>query len=122
EMKRVIVAYKEKIVMEKDLDTALSKIFGDLNREENEDGLVTDVEEGENGQAPEIDGIEEITKEANELFNKAKEASREGDWAKYGEYINELESVLNKLNQNLGIEEAESETEEQEQEQTEEQE
>ncbi|MBS4539151.1 UPF0182 family protein [Clostridium sp. D2Q-11] len=99
EMKRVIVAYKNQIVMEQNLDTALSKIFGQLNRQKNEDGVVTDVEDGETSKK-----IEGTIQNANEIFKKAKEASQKGDWAKYGEYIEELEGILNELNKELDIE------------------
>jgi len=111
EMKRVIVAYKDQIVMERDLDTALSKIFGDINNEENEDGEGTDSGgEDQTDQEQPVEGLNNIVKEANELFNKAKKASQNGDWAKYGEYIEELETVLNKLNQNLGSDEPKEES------------
>lgn len=105
EMKRVIVAYKDKIVMEKNLDTALSKIFGELNAEKNDDGVVTDVEDG---TVPEE--LEGIAKKANEIFNKAKKASQEGNWADYGKYIEELENLLNQLNGTLEIDEETDDT------------
>lgn len=93
EMKRVVVAYQDKIVMEETLDEALSRIFGDIRQEVDDDNIVDDVEtdimEGD---------IEELIKNANDVFNKAKEASQNGDWAKYGEYINQLEDILNQLN------------------------
>lgn len=98
EMKRVIVAYKNQIVMEKNLDTALSKIFGDLSIEEDGEGVVDDLEEGEINEE-----VENTIKSANETFIKAKKASQNGDWDKYGEYIEELESILNQLNQELEI-------------------
>ncbi|WP_252187453.1 UPF0182 family protein [Anaeromonas gelatinilytica] len=97
EMKRVIVAYKNQIVMDKNLDTALSKIFGELGTEDGEE-IVDDVEDGEISEE-----IESTIQDANEVFIKAKEASQNGDWAKYGEYIEELEKILNELNSELDI-------------------
>lgn len=93
EVKRVIVAYEDKIVMEETLDRALSKIFGEIDQEKDEDGVIDEVDPGI------IDGnVKDIIERANELFNQAREASRNGDWAKYGEYINQLEDVLGQLN------------------------
>lgn len=96
EMKRVIVAFKDQIVMERDLDTALSKIFGEINREENKQGVITDIE----GDIT-SDQYNELIKKANEIFNKAKEASQKGNWSEYGEYINELETILGNLNNEI---------------------
>ncbi|WP_141706153.1 UPF0182 family protein [Caloranaerobacter ferrireducens] len=99
EVKRVIVAYKNKIVMEETLDEALTKIFGQIDREEDESGVIDNVDINIS------DGnLKEIIKKANEIFNKAKEASQKGDWAKYGEYLNKLENILNSLNNSLNNE------------------
>ena len=104
EMKRVIVAYKNKIVMEETLDLALSKVFGQLTVEEDnkKPGAVVDID-------IEDKDVEELVKRANELFINAKEASQNGDWAKYGEYIKQLEEVLVRLESVLVPEEVEEE-------------
>jgi len=34
-----------------------------------------------------------------EAYNKAIEAQKNGDWAKYGQYINELGNLINSLSQ-----------------------
>lgn len=100
EVKRVIVGFRDKIVMERNLDAALSRIFGEVDKEEDEDGVVDDVD------IDITDGnINEVIRKANEVFNKAKEASQNGDWAKYGEYIRELEDILDQLNNSLNQEE-----------------
>lgn len=92
EVQRVVVSFKDKIVMERTLDEGLARIFGEKEDE--------DMEEPE--EDAEIGGQDKNTskliKEASELFNKAKEASQNGDWSQYGEYIEELEKILNKLN------------------------
>ena len=103
EVKRVIVSYKDRIVMEDNLDKALVRIFGedvvDIVDEEVPDDRDTDVLEGD---------IQEIATRANELFNLSKEASQNGDWAKYGEYIEQLEKVLGQLNNLLTTEDTEN--------------
>lgn len=110
EMKRVIVAYKNKIVMEETLDLALSKVFGQLTVEEDnkKPGTVVDIDIDIDIDIEDKD-VEELVKRANELFINAKEASQNGDWAKYGEYIKQLEEVLARLESVLVPEEVEEE-------------
>lgn len=96
EVKRVIVAYKDKIVMEETLEIALTKIFGETTP-------TTPVEDKDDADDTTDINIEDSTvnaliMEANDLFNKSKEASQNGQWSKYGEYIDRLEQILNKLN------------------------
>lgn len=87
ELIRVIVAYKDVVVMERTLEDALNRVFA---------GQLTPIET----QPPvgeEIETIEELIIRANDLFRKAQERQREGDWAGYGRMINELENVLRQL-------------------------
>ena len=39
-----------------------------------------------------------LIKQANELYTKALDAQKSGDWAKYGDYINQLGTMLKQLN------------------------
>ncbi|NLY77749.1 MAG: UPF0182 family protein [Tissierellia bacterium] len=97
EMKRVVLSYKDQIVMEETLDKALNRVF---NIKEEEDAKI-DESNGEKPESPEEKGkdqeLPKLIQRAIELFNKAKEASQSGNWADYGEYINELERVLKEL-------------------------
>lgn len=94
EVQRVVVSFKDKIVMERTLAEGLVRIFGE---KEDEDEDIEEPEEniGVEGQDKKTS---KLIKEASELFNKAKEASQNGDWSEYGDYIEELEKILNKLN------------------------
>ncbi len=92
ELRRVIVAYKDTIVMKENLDVALASIFGQAPPARDED--LTPLPDGVD-QAT----VEELISTANQLFNSAQEASQRGDWAKYGEYLNQLEDVLQRLNE-----------------------
>ncbi len=85
EMKRVIVCYGEKIVIAENIEKALEDIF---NYAEKNIGRETGT----------IDNINNI-KKAREFYDKALEAQKNGDWAKYGEYINELGNILKDLDQ-----------------------
>jgi uncharacterized membrane protein (UPF0182 family) len=91
EVKRVIVAYGDKVVMEQTLEKSLNKIFGTSSNGSDQDG----VEEG--------DTTSDLIIRATELFEKAQEAQQNGDWSLYGLYLNQLENVLEKLNEINGI-------------------
>ena len=92
EVKRVIVAYEDRIVMEETLDAALSKIFGEIDQEQDENGVIDEVDTDDLD-----DNIKELIQTANELFKQATQASQNGQWSEYGRYINELENTLNQL-------------------------
>lgn len=93
EVKMVIVAYEDNIVMEETLDKALSKIFGEIDEDVDNNGVVEGID------ANILDGnTQELINKANSTFEKAKEASQNGDWSRYGRYIDELESILKQLN------------------------
>jgi hypothetical protein len=93
EMKRVVVAYEDKIVMKESFDEALKAIFGlvePVDIEEDED--IDTVED----EAPA--SIKKLTSRALELYQNARESAQNGDWASYGEYLDELEDILERLN------------------------
>jgi len=78
QLTRVIVAYADRVAMEEDLATALLSVFGQVETP-GEEGAVADI------------GL------ALELYNQAIEAQQAGDWAAYGDYIEELGRVLSAL-------------------------
>ena len=95
ELKRVIVSYEEQIAMEPTLELALAKVFGEdfapvmemvtEERVNAETGEVTEVEVEVEVPALEV---------AADLYTKAIEAQKAGDWAAYGEHIEELGQLL----------------------------
>ncbi|HSH35022.1 UPF0182 family protein, partial [Schnuerera sp.] len=100
EMKRVIVAFRDDMIMAKSLDEALTKIFGETEIEAEpiqEEDIEDDTEQEKTPEEIVDESTMELIKKATELFNNAKEASQEGNWAEYGKYIDELEKILNKL-------------------------
>lgn len=92
EVKRVIVAYGDKIAYEKTLAEALNKLFGEGSRSEESSASA----EGDKSSSS-TDSNTSLIRKANEAFSNATEAQKRGDWAKYGEYMKELEGYLNKL-------------------------
>lgn len=91
EMKRVILSNGDKIVIEENVEKALLKLFNYSAPGENEN---TNVENNTANKTPNNEGG---VKEAADLFNKAIEAQKNGDWASYGEYINQVGNILNKI-------------------------
>jgi uncharacterized membrane protein (UPF0182 family) len=93
QMKKIILYYNGKIIMEDNIEDALSKLF-DYNKviEETQDKVLNkDNEVSEE--------VLKSVKEANDLYNKAIEAQKNGDWSKYGEYIEQLGSLLKELSE-----------------------
>ena len=85
ELKRVIVAYGEQIVMEETLENALATIFGNQQP--------TSVAGRRNTPSP-------LSQSALATYRKAKQAAQAGNWTEYGRSLQELETTLQQLNQN----------------------
>ncbi|MCI8631030.1 MAG: COG1615 family transporter [Firmicutes bacterium] len=94
EVKRVIVAYNDKIAYEPTLAEALASLFGKSDNQQQGPGVTpgTTDEPHELTQA-------ELINLANEAFDNAQAAMQNGNWAKYGEYLTQLETYLNMLAQ-----------------------
>ncbi|MBP6291097.1 MAG: UPF0182 family protein, partial [Spirochaetes bacterium] len=82
ELKRVIVSYKDKIIMEENLSLALSKLFTGGSFGERYYG----------GYA-----IKDLVNKAYMHFIQAEEYQRQGNWAKYGEELKNLKETLTAL-------------------------
>ena len=87
ELKRVIVALGNRVVMEERLDRALSQVLG---REITWSKEVSAV-------MPQTGATSDLSARALEYYYKAKEYLREGDWAGYGRELDKLESILKQL-------------------------
>lgn len=92
EVKRVIVAYDDKIAYEPTLGEALESLFGEDGNAGTTEGTggSTGTDDGKTSKADWI-------KKASQAYDNAQSALKSGDWAKYGEYMEELEKALNKL-------------------------
>jgi len=87
ELKRVIVALGNRVVMEERLDQALSRVLG------REIVLGKEV----SAVIPQTGETSDLSARALEYYNKAKEYLLEGDWAGYGRELDKLESILKQL-------------------------
>ena len=92
EVKRVIVAYGDQIAYEPTLEEALESLFGEDSSQGSESSEPQTQEPADDEKST-ADWIQE----AAEAYDSAQEALQEGDWAKYGEYMDVLENALNQL-------------------------
>lgn len=98
EVKRIIVAYGDRIAYEQTLAECLVSLFGD-EAAGGVDSAGGSVVEDETAQTkPDGDLTQaELIQKAVDAFNNADAAMKSGDWAAYGKYLDELEDALNKL-------------------------
>ena len=101
ELKRVIVAYQNQIVMEETLDAALERIFpggGDRPRAEQAVEAGTPQPPAPEGAQPQAAGdVATLAAQARAHYQRALQAQREGNWALYGEEIRKLGEVLERM-------------------------
>lgn len=102
EVKQIVIAYDDFIVMESTFDKALAEIFKliDPAVETPSDAgePSTDVEEGETEETEEpsipLEGSEEILQQFSTLFDDYQEALTNGDWEEAGRIMAEIEAIL----------------------------
>ncbi|MSR83444.1 MAG: UPF0182 family protein [Candidatus Latescibacteria bacterium] len=88
ELKRVIVAYEDRIAMEESLDAALAVVFGGQ--------VAPSLDEEKPGSAAPESAVASgsVLEQARASYDRALEAQRRGDWALYGEEIKKLGELL----------------------------
>ena len=94
ELKRVVVAFGDRIAMEETLDQALQRIFGGKPA-------------GESPQAPApaataapVKGDQSMARQALEHFQRSQELLKQGNWAGYGEELKRVENLLREMQKN----------------------
>ena len=113
ELKRVVVAYQNQIVMEETLDEALNRLFGSASRGSPTaaetmlvaDAAAVDADPSVSvqavpdraGTAPAAAALDTLAQWAQEHYSRALQAQRDGNWAEYGEEIRQLGEVLTQL-------------------------
>ncbi len=86
ELVRVLVIYADKVEMATDLEAALLAVFGERPDD------VTDEP-----RDPDLPGLPADAARAQDLYERAIDAQRAGDWGEYGRLIEELGRVLREL-------------------------
>ncbi len=88
ELKRVIVAYENKIAMEKTLDLTLERIFS---------GQIKITPDTSLKELETITSDKNLIQQAKEYYDNALNAQQRGDWALYGQEIEKLGEILKSL-------------------------
>jgi hypothetical protein len=93
ELKRVVVAYQNRVVMRETLDDGLAQLFGETTgpTRPTTPAVATDT------AATTDPGISALAAEARRRYEAALQAQREIDWARYGEEMRRLGEVLEQI-------------------------
>ena len=99
ELKRVIVAYEESIVMETTLERALASIFNGTATKVPQNNLQTEkpTDQSENLSPAEEVTLNDAIDSVIEGYYAAKSGSTVGDWSQFGEGMKALESAIGEL-------------------------
>ena len=110
EVKRIIAAFNSKIVMDTTLEGALKQIFANGNEKTPDDFEIPGdlavpqlpqtpemPQEPSGEQSTENQTTEEAIKQANQLYEQAQEALKNGSLSEYERLINELGRILREL-------------------------
>ncbi len=108
ELKRVVVAYENRVVMDSTLDLGLARLFG--GAVDRPQPLIADAPESERPElglptptptttsTPATDArTADLVRRAQDHYDRAIAAQRAGDWATYGEQLRQLGDVLREL-------------------------
>lgn len=93
EVKRVIVAYGDRIAYEPTLGAALDSLFGTGTGT----GTPMAPDDSKDPEPDDTLGTDELIRLANEAYENATRAQQNGDWSAYGQYLKELKNYLNQL-------------------------
>jgi uncharacterized membrane protein (UPF0182 family) len=110
ELKQVILATANRVVMAENLGLALARLFGEeVLTDEAIAELAAGIEPGESatGTTPGFElgsaTIEDLILNANSAYERAQEFLRGGDWSGYGAEMEQLQTILTQLAQTTGI-------------------
>jgi uncharacterized protein len=99
ELRRVIVSAENRIAMEPTLDQSLARIFGEETAPEERTPDLTSAKppgapppSAQTTAAPSA-----LVNQARQHYDRAIQAQREGDWARYGDEIKKLGAVLGQM-------------------------
>lgn len=92
ELKRVIVAFGNSIVMETSLDKALLRLFGNQTGPPDQPSVAPTEP-----QPASQDTVQNLARQAREFYDLAQQRLQAGDWAGYGESLNKLNEVIKRI-------------------------
>jgi uncharacterized membrane protein (UPF0182 family) len=97
ELKRVIVAYQNRVVMQETLEGALGELFGGSTGPRREPAAAVAAGAPPAAIAATDSAFQALVAEARRRYQAALQANREIDWARYGEEFRRLGEVLEQL-------------------------
>jgi uncharacterized membrane protein (UPF0182 family) len=98
ELTRVIVAYQNRIVMDRTLDAAIAQLFGsETPRSPRPPGSTAETTGAPVAPPAAEPSLVALSEEARQTYERALAAQRAGDWAKYGEEIRRLGEILGRM-------------------------
>ncbi|HTP64811.1 MAG TPA: UPF0182 family protein [Geobacteraceae bacterium] len=89
ELRRVIVAFGDQVVMEENLELALKRLFGEKSAPAASAAATTPAAKG---------SLNELAREALAIYERAVALQRQGDWSGYGDELRKLQQVLRQMN------------------------
>jgi uncharacterized membrane protein (UPF0182 family) len=93
ELKRVVVAYQNEVVMSETLDGSLTQLFGGSSAPTPSGGAPVPAPAPVSADS----SFQALVAEARTLYENAIQAQRSGDWARYGDEIKRLGDILERL-------------------------
>jgi hypothetical protein len=97
ELRRVIVAAENRIAMEPTLEASLARIFGDAPAASPKPDA-TAPQPGETlASAQPAATTVNLAEQAKQQYDRAIQAQRDGDWARYGEEIKRLGATIDQM-------------------------
>ena len=103
ELTRVVVVYQDQIVMEQTLEGALARLFGGAAPQRVQPSVTNTSSQSPAATPPPSPAIaaspqlSALANEAQMHYQRAIDAQRAGDWAKYGEEIRALGQTLERM-------------------------
>jgi uncharacterized membrane protein (UPF0182 family) len=93
ELKRVMVAYGNTIVMEENLELSLERIFGALKKSTASDITIN----AEKQDTSAVSSLKELITRAQNEFNAGQQALTSGDLGGYGNSMNRVKEIVNEI-------------------------
>ncbi len=99
ELKRVVVAYQNRVVMQETLEGGLTELFGGSTRPRSQPApaVAPEAAVADSAGAAADTGFRARAAEARRRYEAALQAQRELDWARYGEEMRRLGELLQRL-------------------------
>jgi uncharacterized membrane protein (UPF0182 family) len=97
ELKRVVVAYQNRVVMQETLAEGLDLLFGEGAGGVDQTIPPRPIATLDRPAAPASDDLADLVRQAAQHYDQAMDAQRAGDWARYGQEIARVGELVRRL-------------------------